>query len=266
MQGSRRSAIWLASTLLLAACGGDPAAASGDATDSDASSPFAPSGPSTDDAGPQSSPFGDVASIGADADATDPGLCIPFCLGKTCGDDGCGGSCGECALGSACVGDQCSEAPKEGPTCAEAWPCVQKCGDDLTCAEACGAESSPDVRARLEAAIRCEPESCAVCGEDRRCASHCRVEQCGDAVFGCFHGDQGCKDVIECAGACATDSACVEACVRAGTEAAQRSWYDLVFCVAEECGPSAAAECRTLVTGVGGQCRDLVEVCASTGR
>ena len=40
-------------------------------------------------------------------------LCIPNCADKTCGDDGCGGSCGECGdglgcEGGVCVGSECS--------------------------------------------------------------------------------------------------------------------------------------------------------------
>ncbi len=33
--------------------------------------------------------------------------CIPDCAGKQCGDDGCGGECGECMEGQTCVVDQC---------------------------------------------------------------------------------------------------------------------------------------------------------------
>jgi|GEM_PF-974385 len=33
--------------------------------------------------------------------------CVPDCSGKTCGDDGCGGSCGSCAGGLICEVDQC---------------------------------------------------------------------------------------------------------------------------------------------------------------
>ena len=33
--------------------------------------------------------------------------CVPNCPGKECGDDGCGGSCGDCAPGDVCAGGQC---------------------------------------------------------------------------------------------------------------------------------------------------------------
>jgi len=55
--------------------------------------------------------------------------CTPFCGGKECGDDGCGGSCGECATG-VCDGAVC----QKGAGC-EAAAGVKGCGG-FTC-EAC---------------------------------------------------------------------------------------------------------------------------------
>ncbi len=38
-----------------------------------------------------------------------PGACQPACSTATCGDDGCGGSCGSCGMGQACSGEgECS--------------------------------------------------------------------------------------------------------------------------------------------------------------
>jgi len=37
--------------------------------------------------------------------------CIPRCDGRSCGGDGCGGSCGRCAAGLSCVDGACAEAP-----------------------------------------------------------------------------------------------------------------------------------------------------------
>ena len=39
-----------------------------------------------------------------------PPSCVPHCAGKACGDDGCGGSCGTCALGQLCASDACVAA------------------------------------------------------------------------------------------------------------------------------------------------------------
>jgi len=41
----------------------------------------------------------------------EPGACVPQCSGKTCGADGCGGSCGTCAAGSTCNAKGTCDAP-----------------------------------------------------------------------------------------------------------------------------------------------------------
>lgn len=48
--------------------------------------------------------------------------CTPNCANKGCGDNGCGGTCGECAGGQGCVNGQCAACT---PNCATA-----ACGDD----------------------------------------------------------------------------------------------------------------------------------------
>ncbi len=73
--------------------------------------------------------------------------CVPNCEGKTCGDDGCKGSCGECGMGGGCGcedGDyvcqgqtgecskdgQCALTDKEVITCNDENPCTtDSCGD-----------------------------------------------------------------------------------------------------------------------------------------
>ena len=45
--------------------------------------------------------------------------CTPSCNGKTCGDDGCGGSCGTCDTGETCSGGVCTGGGGGGgDTCA----------------------------------------------------------------------------------------------------------------------------------------------------
>ena len=51
--------------------------------------------------------------------------CTPRCSGKTCGDDGCGGTCGTCAAGT-----RCSSAG----TCA----CTPSCSNRVCGADGCG--------------------------------------------------------------------------------------------------------------------------------
>jgi hypothetical protein len=49
--------------------------------------------------------------------------CQPACDGLACGDDGCGGTCGDCATGTLCYQAQClPEAAVPGNTCAAPFP------------------------------------------------------------------------------------------------------------------------------------------------
>jgi hypothetical protein len=61
--------------------------------------------------------------------------CVGTCTGKTCGDDGCGVSCGACAGGSVCAGGQCVAACcAEGTSCLEEYcTCATGGGDFCSC-------------------------------------------------------------------------------------------------------------------------------------
>jgi hypothetical protein len=56
---------------------------------------------------------------GAEGELTlNTSCCVPDCDGKSCGDDGCGGTCGVCEDGMFCSAEQCDELPT--PTCLSA--------------------------------------------------------------------------------------------------------------------------------------------------
>lgn len=90
-----------------------------------------PVAPSTDDDAVAAS---DIAFSPPGGDAPTPAElgCEPSCLDRDCGNDGCGGSCGECGAGTVCEGATCVEPPCE-PDCAGV-----ACGPDPVCGEACG--------------------------------------------------------------------------------------------------------------------------------
>lgn len=100
----------------------------------------------------------DVQSLEAgdllhDTDST----CIPDCVGKLCGDDGCGGSCGDCkpsskpCMESVCVQGQCLFAPMDGD-----------CDDDNVCTLGDFCEAG-DCQAGLES-LDCDDDN--VCTDD----------------------------------------------------------------------------------------------------
>ncbi|MCG3174075.1 MAG: hypothetical protein GMKNLPBB_02295 [Myxococcota bacterium] len=47
------------------------------------------------------------------------GTCKPSCVGKVCGADGCGGSCGSCPAGQQCNTGQCGAPPGENEDCSK---------------------------------------------------------------------------------------------------------------------------------------------------
>lgn len=111
--------------------------------------------------------------------------------------------------------------------------------------------------------MRCRFEHCAACDGDPLCEAHCTLDACAGPVYGCFHGEARCTEVGACVDSCPAERGCGAACAREGTPAAQRAWWELVLCVSDQCGPSVPADCRTLVTGPGGQCSDALAGCAA---
>jgi len=69
------------------------------------------------------------AGLACEAGACVEVICEVDCADKVCGDDGCGGSCGECADGVDCVAGQCGGCVQD---CAG-----KECGDD-GCGGSCG--------------------------------------------------------------------------------------------------------------------------------
>ena len=134
--------------------------------------------------------------------------CVPQCGAKACGDDSCGGSCGECDISSACMPDgSCCERGCEerscGPdacggscgSCEEALVCLEESG--LCCSPECeGKSCGPDGCGGLCGACD-EGVSCplnGVCGCEPQCEDvTCVPDGCGGLCDACFtfHQDAG---------------------------------------------------------------------------
>jgi hypothetical protein len=140
----------------------------------------------------------------------DGGACIKPCTStcgvKTCGPDGCGGTCGDCGVGSACTSaGQCCARDCAGKTCGPDG-CGGTCG---TCAkgELCGATGQCSVCTPSCVGKECGSDGCGgVCGfcSAGTCASdgHCA---CTPRCAGKNCGDDGCGG--EC-GTCTGGKAC----------------------------------------------------------
>jgi hypothetical protein len=101
--------------------------------------------------------------------------CVPNCTGKTCGDNGCGGICGSCTSGNICTNGQCVCVPN----------CTGKeCGTD-GCGGTCG---SCGANQKCTNDGKCVNETCVlsngVCGDID--------PNCGNIISGNY-GDADCK-------------------------------------------------------------------------
>ncbi|MCB9543773.1 MAG: chitobiase/beta-hexosaminidase C-terminal domain-containing protein [Myxococcales bacterium] len=120
-------------------------------------------------------PAGEVC----DADSAACEACAPQCDGRVCGDDGCGGLCGQCDDGVACVAGRCDA------------PCVPACAGRACGGDGCGGLCG-----------MCEGED--VCTADGRCVA--APAQCGDDTC---DPDEDCSTCPADCGACCGDGACV---------------------------------------------------------
>jgi hypothetical protein len=63
------------------------------------------------------------------------GGCTPNCADRTCGTDGCGGTCGTCPADEPCVGGRCCRPESRGATCAGRCGTRRNtCGQPVACA------------------------------------------------------------------------------------------------------------------------------------
>jgi hypothetical protein len=96
--------------------------------------------------------------------------CVPQCDGKFCGDDGCGGTCGDCAVGEICNG-----AARCVPS-----PCTPQCGGRQCGSDGCGGSCGdcPAGKACDDPTGACK--NVATCHHDLPVCTNCATtEYCG---------------------------------------------------------------------------------------
>jgi formylglycine-generating enzyme required for sulfatase activity len=157
-------------------------------------------------------------------------VCIPDCDGKDCGDDGCGGTCGECPANATCDEEgqcPCDFVPCGESCCADGALCFEDacctvdcegkdCGDDA-CGGSCG-ECADNASCGEAGSCGCDFEICGggccpdgdVCFEDACCTPQCGDSTCGDD--GCGGQCGSCEEGYDCTDADSVFS-CVANCV-----------------------------------------------------
>lgn len=111
----------------------------------------------------------------------EPPKCVPFCANKACGDDGCGGSCGQCDTHRLCEYGQCVEPPCQ-------TKCTNKnCGDD-GCGGICGECSAGDICLNANCmGVKITPACVPSCS-----GKTCGSDGCGGTCGGLCPGGQVC--------------------------------------------------------------------------
>jgi hypothetical protein len=138
-----------------------------------------------------------------------PPGCMPNCVDRTCGSDGCGGSCGTCPADQSCQGGMCLCIPESRTT-----TCGGRCGDRTnTCGQIVGCPTCSGERACLSngsCAIVCPVGGCPTgcgCGlPTTEGTSHCianssSVGQPCTSTAECPHG-QHCQNIMPSGTAC----------------------------------------------------------------
>jgi MYXO-CTERM domain-containing protein len=173
------------------------------------------------------------------------------CQGKACGPDGCGGICGECAVGQFCEIDTCRATLPRGCTESATGGCSIKEFQCLAvtdgCNPACTAGNKCAAGVCLADEIGCNPlcdPTTQVCRQN--VSSSCGCESC------VVDQDPNCLT--------AWDLACVLACQECGTSCTACE----ADCTGKECGSNGCGgSCGTCETGTceDGQC----VLCSCTG-
>ena len=216
--------------------------------------------------------------------------CQPICENAECGDDGCGGSCGECDIGM-CIEGKCDEMCE--PECED-----KECGDD-GCDGVCGeCPAAAPVCIEGKCWVECTPEcedkecgddgcdgTCGDCPEDlpvcvegecqELCEPDCTDKDCGDDGCGdncgtcpastplCIDGECKAECVPECDGKECGDDGCEGNCGVCPD--------DMPACVDGVCTPDCVLQCADKECGsdgCGGECGSCSdnEVCTELGQ
>lgn len=178
--------------------------------------------------------------------------CQPDCAGKECGSNGCGGQCGICPAGVACVNGKCDvgagcgdivyQGCCDGNTlkwCENGQLKTKNCNNQPNCGwhpmkdyYDCGTMGQADPSGQF-------PKECSGGGGD----------------------ETNCGAIIDCALACNFQQNCVWGCYEKGDQQAKDLAQNLTWCIGEACGMVISQEC--LFKALGDQCNESYNACLS---
>lgn len=179
--------------------------------------------------------------------------CIPDCEGKQCGDGGCGWSCGTCVGPYTCVDHQCLELG-EASECAAVILCRAECGEDEPCKQKCYDDADQAAQEAFDAVTGCATEKCQDLSATPATVQLCIVDICAPEWETCMGGwgYLSCQGMLACIGNCGGPGECEWTCLTAGTKEGQSVFWALQSCIQLNC----AEECGTDT--------DCMQKCAQT--
>ncbi|MFH1530394.1 MAG: IPT/TIG domain-containing protein [Pseudomonadota bacterium] len=167
--------------------------------------------------------------------------CVPSCLDKECGDNGCEGSCGQCTgAGESCVAGMCEAC---APACG-----VNECGDDGcggtcgTCGAgedcvqgACQGPCVPVCEGKACGADQCGG-SCGDCAADKTCnaSGQCVGEGVCDPVANCIGKNCGTDGCGGFCGICPEGEDCVQGACSGGGGEEEEGTFTIKFVSPDE--------------------------------
>jgi formylglycine-generating enzyme required for sulfatase activity len=188
--------------------------------------------------------------------------CVPDCLNRTCGPDGCNGWCGTCSTGWQCNGlGECIEV--DGGSCLDFLECKQFYARSPL-ESRCNDLASAEVAAVAAAVVGCAARPCGGC-PSIHCQVDCGLRHCPEAAAACVDTHlcqpSGSRPCDTCAGfagclaACpADDGLCAHRCLRTVARRDYDLWTAWQACLAAEC-PDRSPECEAAAGARGGACQ-----------
>ncbi len=142
-----------------------------------------------DDAGTAAEPGPEPGPEPEPEPEPEPDVCTPDCDDRACGSDGCGGTCGECAVGDACEAGFCTARDSGGSlSCFEVVECLQFCNTER-CFDDCFNDGTAEARALYRAGLNCINENCSQLQDDIEEFGECQYERCSQELEDCFEDE-----------------------------------------------------------------------------
>ena len=182
-------------------------------------------------------------------DCGDP--CEPQCFTEEgiileCGDDGCGGSCGQCKDNAMCVNGHCVAICQ--PQCYTSNGNKLECGSD-GCGGSCGQCEAGEECVNGKCVSDCQPQCVSADGQQIECGDDGCGGSCGicEADQNCSGGQcvdlDVCGDMLDCALECGFQFGCVWNCYGNGSDASQALFQSVALCVIQDCGFGISDQC-----------------------